>query len=316
MGLASISGALGSFSGAAQTFAPAIKIVFPFAAGGPGDAVSRMIAESIGAALGRAAVVENRTGADGRIGIQAVKAAQPNGDTLLVTTGPTMWLMHMVHTAPGFDPYRDFAPVAQIAGYDFCVAAANNTGLKTLPELLAWIKANPQKASYGIPGAGTIPHFIGTRLAKLLGADMTRIVYRGGVLAINDLISGQIPISVGTLADALQQHRAGTIRILAVTGRDRSPFTPEVPTLTESGVDVVGDAWYGLWAPAGTPGEIVQMLNAAVTQLLQKPAMRERMALLGLVPAGGTPEQLATAMTETASRWAPIVKETGYTIEQ
>ena len=293
-----------------------MRIIFPFSPGGPGDAVSRLIAEAIGSALGRTVIVDNRTGADGRIGIQAVKGARPDGETLLVTTGPTLWLMHMVHTAPGFDPARDFTPIARIADYDFSVAVANKTGITTLAELTAWAKANPQRATYGIPGAGTIPHFLGVQLAKLTGVDMARVVYRGGVPVINDLINGQIPIGIGTTADALQQHRATNLRLLATTGLERSAFTPEVPTLREAGIDLTGDAWYGLWAPTGTPPALVAQLNIVVNDLLARPGMRERLALVGVTPAGGTPERLAADMANAAKAWAPIVKASGYTIDQ
>jgi tripartite-type tricarboxylate transporter receptor subunit TctC len=300
----------------AQLGGTPVKIIFPFGAGGGGDALSRLLAEHIGPVLGRSVIVENRTGADGRIGIQAVKAAAPDGDTLLVTTGPTVWLMALVHPSPGYDPFADFEPIAQLASYDFCIAVANNTGLKTVQELAAWIKANPDKATYGIPGAGTIPHFTGVNFAKMTGVDMKRLTYRGGAPAITDLIGGQIPIVVGTLADALQQHRAGTIRIVAVTGEKRSAFVPEVPTLKESGFDLVGDAWYGLWAPAKTPRETVAKINAAVTAALAKPEVKQRLEALGLVALGSTPQQLTASMKDNTERWGPVIKATGYTMQQ
>lgn len=313
-------GALGAGMTGARTSAQSpggtLKIVFPFAPGGPGDAVSRMLADGISTIFNHPAIVENRTGADGRLGINFVKNANPDGNTLLVTTGPTMWLMHMVHSSPGFDPFMDFAPIAQLASYDFAIAAANTTGVKTMGELVAWIKANPSKASYGIPGAGTIPHFTGVRLSQLIGADMVRVVYRGGVPAVNDVISGQIPIVVLTTADCLQQHRAGNLRILATTGSERSPFAPDVPTLRESGIDLTGDAWYALWAPADTPPDTIARLNSAAVQMLAKDDTKQRLKLLGLIAAGGTPGQLATAMTDATALWGPIIKETGYRIEQ
>ncbi len=293
-----------------------IRIIFPFSPGGPGDALSRLVGEAIGSALGRTVIVENRTGADGRIGIQAAKAARPDGDTLLVTTGPTLWLMHMVHTAPGFDPARDFEPIVQIGDYDFCVAVANNTSIMSLSEFMTWVKANPQRATYGVPASGTFPHFLGLQLSKIFGVDMHRVVYRGGVPVINDLINGQIPIGIGTSADALQQYRAGNLRVLATTGVQRSPFTPEVPTLRESGIDLIGDAWYGLWAPAGTPRTLVMQLNDIVNAMLTRPGMRDRLALVGVTPAGGPPERLATGMADAAAQWAPVVKASGYTIDQ
>ena len=301
---------------AAQTPGGTLKIVFPFSPGSPGDVTSRLVADSIATALGRSAIVENRTGADGRLGINFVKNAAPDGNTLLITTGPTMWLMHLVHKAPGFDPYVDFAPISMLAKFDFAIAVANTIGVKSMAELITWIKANPAKASYAIPGAGTIPHFMGVRLAKLLGVDMARVVYRGSTPATNDVISGQIPMAIVTLGDCLQQHRAGNLRVVAVSSAERSSFTPEVPTLRESGIDLVADAWYALWAPVGTPPDMVARFNAATVDLLRKPDIKQRLTNLGLIADGSTPEQLASAMREATSAWGPIIKETGYTIDQ
>jgi tripartite-type tricarboxylate transporter receptor subunit TctC len=315
-GLGTLGASFGTTVLSAQAQSGTLKIVFPFSPGSPGDVTSRLIADSISTALGRNAIVDNRTGADGRLGINFVKNAAPDGNTLLITTGPTMWLMHLVHKAPGFDPYVDFAPVSLLAKYDFAIAVANNTGIKSMPELIAWIKANPAKASYGIPGAGTIPHFTGVRLSKLIGVDMARVVYRGSAPAVNDVISGQIPMAIVTLGDCLQQHRAGTMRMIAVTGAARSEFAPEVPTLREGGVDLAGDAWYALWAPAATPPDMITRYNAATVDLLQKPDIKQRLSSLGLVSAGSTPAVLAAAMRDAAAAWAPVIKETGYTIDQ
>ena len=307
--------ATASTRAAAQVGATPVKIVFPFGAGGGGDAVSRLMAEKIAAAIGRPVIVENKTGADGRIGIQAVKNAAPDGDTLLITTGPTMWLFPMTHPAPGYDPFADFAPIALLARFEFCVAVANNTGLKTMAELADWVKANPDKAAYGVPGAGTIPHFTGVGLSKLLGTEMRRVPYRGGAPAMIDLVAGQIPIVVGTLADALQQHRGGTIRIIAVASKARSPFVPEVPTLIEAGFNLSGDSWYGLWAPANTPPASIAKINAAVGGALAEDSVKQRLETLGLIPSPSSPEALTAVMKSDAATWADIVKASGFRME-
>lgn len=307
---------LGPRQALAQSGSSPVRIVFPFGAGGGGDAISRLVAEWIAPAIKRSVIVENRTGADGRIGIGSVKASAPDGNTLLITTGPTMWLMPLVHKAPGYDPFKDFAPISLLARFEFCVAAALNTDIKSIKELAPWVKANPDKATYGLPGAGTIPHFTGVALSKLIGVDMRRLPYRGGAPAMNDLVGGQIPLSVGTVADALQQHRAGKIRILAVTSKTRSPFLPDVPTMIESGFNLESDAWYGFWAPAGTSEKLVADLNAAVTQALKVETNRKRLEGLGLIPDGSTPARLVEIMRENTARWSGIVKESGYSIEK
>lgn len=314
--LALVSAAFHAAPVSAQAGGAPVRIVFPFAAGGGGDALTRIVAEQLSPAINRSVIVENRTGADGRIGIGAVKAAAPDGDTLLLTTGPTMWLMALVHKSPGYDPFKDFEPISQLVRFEFCVAVSLNTGITSVRELVAWVRANPDKATYGLPGIGTIPHFTGVALSKLFGVDMRRLPYRGGALAMNDLVAGQIPISVGTLADALQQHRGEKIRILAVTSPTRSPFLPDVPTLIESGYNLEGEAWYGLWAPARTPKETVERLNAAVVAAMKDEAVRKRIEGIGLIPTGTSAAGLTAIMRENTDRWSPIVKESGYTIEQ
>ena len=302
--------------GLAQAGGAPVKIVFPFAAGGGGDALCRLLAERMAAALGRVVIVENRTGADGRIGIQSVKAAAADGDTILITTGPTMWLMALVHKAPGYDPFKDFEPVSHLTAFEFCVAVANSTGIGSMKELAAWAKANPDRATYGLPGVGTIPHFTGVALSKLIGVDMRRLPYRGGAPAMNDLVGGQIPISIGTLADALQQHRGGKVKILAVASRKRSPFLPDVPTLIEEGFNVDGEAWYGMWVPAKTPADVIAKLNAAVVAAIQEPEVVKRLEALGLIPSGTSPARLNEIMRENTTQWGPVVKESGYTMDQ
>ena len=291
------------------------RVVFPFGAGGGGDTLCRILTEDVRASGGRQMIVENRTGADGRIGINSVRTSAPDGTTFLVTTGPTMWLMPLVHPAPGYDPFRDFAPVSQLALFEFCVAVANSTGITSMAELAAWAKANPGRASYAIPGAGTIPHFLGVSLSKLVGVDMRRVPYRGGAPALNDLVGGQIPLSVGTLADALAQHRAGTIRIIATTGERRSPFTPDLPTLKESGFDLVGDAWYGMWAPRDTPASVVADMNAAMVATLSKEAIRSRLTDIGLVATGTSADRLVELMRGQVAQWKPVIDESGYKME-
>src|SRR5215203_856772 len=175
---------------------PLTRIIFPFAAGGSGDLICRLIAQYLGPALDRNFIVENRTGGDGLIGIRAVKGTGADGATILVTTGPTMYLLPMVEKEPSFDPVKDFVPVSQLARFEFAVAVSPSIDVKDFKQLVAWIKANPAKASYGVPSSGTIPHFTGWQLEQALGASMTRVPYRGSAPIINDLIAGHLPITV------------------------------------------------------------------------------------------------------------------------
>ena len=293
---------------------PLTKIIFPFAAGGSGDMLCRQLAQYLPPALDRNFIVENRTGADGLIGIRAVKGAAPDSTTVLVTTGPTMYLLPMVETTPSFDSAKDFVPVSQLARFEFVVAVSPSIGVADFKQLAAWIKANPSKASYGVPSSGTIPHFTGWQLGKALGAPMTHVAYRGSAPIINDMLGGHLPIGVTTLSDTITQHRAGGIRIVAVSGPTRSPFLSDVPTLKEAGVDLVADGWYGMWLPAGSSPDFARKLSSAAAEVLVRPEVKEKLNAVTLIPVGSTPEQLTDALAADTAFWQPIVKATVYKI--
>jgi tripartite-type tricarboxylate transporter receptor subunit TctC len=297
----------------AQT-GPVTRIVFPFAAGGGGDTLCRLLAENLRGVLDRSFIVENRTGGDGLIGIKSVMSAAPDGTTILVTTGPTMYLLPMVETKPSFDLARDFVPVSHIARFEFALVAGPAVEAKSFKELAAWIKANPAKGSYGVPSNGTIPHFTGSRLEQLLGVSMTRVPYRGGAPIIKDLIGGHLPLAVITLTDAITAHRSGAVRVLAVTSEQRSPFAPDVPTMKESGVDLVADAWYGMWLPAGSSKDFAGQLSNAVAAVLKKDDVKDKMLKIGLIPTGSTPGALDKELAANTAFWKPIVEATGYKI--
>ena len=293
---------------------PLTKIIFPFAAGGSGDTLCRLLAQHISPLLDRTVIVEDRNGGDGLIGIKSVKGANPDGTTILVTTGPTMFLLPMVEAKPSFDRDKDFVPVSLLTRFEFCVAIGPAVDARDFAGLVAWLKAHPEKASFGVPSNGTIPHFAGSRLEEILKIPLTRVAYRGTTPIINDLLGGHLPFAVITAADAIAQHRSGGIRVLAVSSEARSPFLPEVPTLRESGVDLVAGAWYGMWLPAGAPPEFVRQLSTAVVAVLAKPEVKEKLLAMGLIPVGSSPEGLTRELAANTAMWQPIVKATGYRI--
>lgn len=293
---------------------PLTKIIFPFAAGGSGDMLCRLIAEHLRPILDRTFVVENRTGGDGLIGIKSVMSAAPDGTTILITTGPTMYLLPMVEAKPSFDYAKDFVPVSLLGRFEFVVVTGPATNAKNFTELVAWLKANPSKSSFGVPSNGTIPHFTGSRLEEVLGIPMTRVPYRGSAPILKDLAGSHLPFAITTLADTIAQHRAGILRIVAVSGETRSPFLPDVQTLKENGVDLVADSWYGMWLPAGAPPDFARQLSAAVATVLAKPEVREKMLAVALIPVGTTPERLNQEHAANTALWQPIVKATGYKI--
>lgn len=312
-GCAGLSLALRAGDTSAQS-GPLTRIVFPFAPGAGGDMLCRQLAQYLPPLIDRNVIVENRTGGDGLIGIRAVKGAPPDTTTVLVTTGPTMYLLPMVEDQPSFDSAKDFVPVSQLVRFEFVVAVSPSIGVTDFKQLVAWIKANPSKANYGVPSNGTIPHFTGWQLEKVLGLSMTRVSYRGSAPIITDLLGGHLPIGITTLSDTITQHRAGGIRIVAVSGPTRSPFLPDAPSLKEEGVDLVADGWYGMWLPAGSSPDFAKKLSVAAADVLAKPEVREKLNAITLIPVGSTPENLTKALAADTAFWLPIVKATGYKI--
>jgi tripartite-type tricarboxylate transporter receptor subunit TctC len=310
---------LGRTARARAASGPLTRIIFPFAAGGGGDALCRLVAQEMGQSLDRTIIVDNRTGADGLIGIKTVQTARPDGAMVLVTTGPTMYLLPMVETHPSFDTEKDFVPVSLLTRFEFGIVAgpAVNADAKQLDfkGLVAWLRAHPKQATFGVPANGTIPHFAGSKLEQILGIPLTRVAYRGSAPVINDLLAGTLPFGVTTIADAMPQHKADTVKIVAVSSAARSPFLPDVPTLKESGIDLVADGWYGMWLPAGSSTDFASKLSSAAATALAKPDVKQKLTDIGLIPVGSTPEGLSKEVANDIALWGPIVKATGYKVD-
>ncbi len=300
----------------AQTAEQTVRIVFPFTAGGSGDALARLIAEHLRTALKQPVIVENRTGAQGRLGVQAVKAAAPDGNTILLTPVAPMSVYQHVYKALAYDPVADFAPVSQVATFDFALAVGPQVPAASLKELIAWVQANPAQGSYGTPGAGTLPHFLAVSFAKATALDLRHVGYRGSAAALTDLVAGQVPMLVTTTADVLEAHKGGRIKVLATSDAARSPFLPQVPTLKEAGFDLVASGWYGVFVPAGTPADVVARLSAATAAAVQTPQVKERLLAFGLVPTGTSAVELGRIQKADSELWAPAVKASGFTPEQ
>jgi len=291
-----------------------IKLIFPFAAGGGGDTLCRVLGPRLGQLLDRNVIVEDRTGGDGLIGIKTVKGAKPDGATVLVTTGPTMYLLPMVETEPSFNAETDFVPVSLLARFEFAVVIGPSVEAKDFVQFVSWLTAHPDQATFGVPSNGTIPHFMGSRLEQVLKIPLTRVPYRGSAPIINDLLGGHLPFGITTLSDAIPQHRAGGVKIIAVSSTARSPFLPEVPTLKESGIDLVADAWYGMWLPAGSSPELAGKLSTAASKALGEPEVKDKLLAIGLIPVGSSPDELTAELAANTAFWQPIVKATGYKI--
>ena len=300
----------------AQLGTEPVRIIFPFAAGGSGDALARLIGEHLRVAIDQPVIIDNRAGAQGRIGVQAVKAAAPDGKTLLLTPVAPMSVYQHVYKSLAYDPFGDFEPVAQVATFDFGLAVGPHVPTKTVKELVEWVKANPAQGNYGTPAAGTLPHFFAVSFAKTAGLDLRHVGYRGSAAALTDLIGAQIPIVVTTTSDLLEQHKSGRVRVLATSDRQRSPFLPDVPTFKEGGYDIVGTGWYGVFAPAKTPADTIERLNRAIVAAIKTPQVQERLLAFGLQPTGTTAAELAKIQKADSELWAPAVAASGFTPEQ
>ena len=289
-----------------------MRIIFPFGAGGSGDTVARLVAERLSAELGQSVIVENRTGAAGMLGVQAVKAASPDGTTLLLTPFTLMVIYPHIYRSLKYDPAADFTPVSQVVSFEFSIAVSKNLPVKNIAEMIAWIKANPNKGNFGTPGAGTLPHFFGLAFARAAGIDLQNVPYRGTAAAAAALLGEQIPFAIVTTSDVLEHHKAGNLRIIATLDAKRSPYVPDVPTLKEAGFDLSGNGWFALYAPAGTPPDTANRISQIVQDLAKSDTFKERMSALGLQAVGTTPDELSRIQNGEAAKWGPIVKESGF----
>jgi tripartite-type tricarboxylate transporter receptor subunit TctC len=291
------------------------KIVTGFAAGGSVDAVARLVAEQLQRPLARVVIVENKTGAAGRLAVEQVKAAPPNGDTLLLVPHGPMTLFPHVFKSLRFDPAKDFTPLTRVVNGDYALTVGPQIPAKDIPGLREWLKKAGDKANFASPGAGTIPHFLGVSLARQWGTPITHVPYRGSAPALTDVAGGSIPMAVTPVSEALALHKAGKVRILATMGQVRSPFLQGVPTLKESGVDIDVPLWYAIYGPAGMAPEVIENLRAAITTGLNAPGLKERLESLGLVPAPSTADELVQLQARESKLWGPLVKASGFTPE-
>jgi len=293
-----------------------VKILVGFAAGGTADLIARVVADKLKDTIGQPVIVENRPGAAGRLAADAVKAAAPDGATIMVMPiGPMAVVPHTLKSV-SYDTLKDFAPIALGATFDFAFGVGPASGAKSWGDFLTWLKANPKKASYASSGAGSLPHFIGVLLVREVGIDMVHVPYKGSAAYVNDLIGGEVPAAIDSLADLTELHRAGRIRIVATTGAKRAAAASDVPTFSELGLpNMVASGWFGFFAPAATPKPIVDTLNRGINKALASPDVVERFTKLGMDPAPSTPEEFASIVAADYAKWGPVVKASGFTAD-
>ena len=301
------SAALPGFAQAAP-----VKILVGFPPGGSADITARLIAEKMSVSMGVPVVVENRPGAGGRIAAQAVKDAAPDGNLLMLAPMAVMVVQPVVFKSIKYDTTKDFTAIGNAATFPLALAAGPATPAKTMAELVTWLKANPALGNYGSPGTGSLPHFLGEMLGQSVGVKLQHVPYQGGAPLLTALLGGQLPIGFDTPLEFAENHRAGKLRILAVSSSQRMPQFPEVPTLREAGVNIEASAWFGVFGPAGMPAARVEALNAATQAALRQTDVVSRLYNLGLSASPESAADMARRMAADKARWEPVIKSTGF----
>lgn len=288
-----------------------VRLVVPFAPGGPNDIIARLVGGRLSDALGQQIVVENRAGAGGNIGTDFVAKAPPDGYTLL-SAGPGSLIVNPLLGAVPYDTARDFAPVSMMASAPNVLVVHPSLPARSVKELIELARARPRELNYASGGAGSTPHLSGALFAVMAGIAIVHVPYKGTGPASADLLGGQVQMAFFGIPPLLPHIKSGKLRALAVTGKRRSPELPEVPTVHEAalpGYEV--SPWYGLLAPAGTPHPIVRKLNAEVTKIVHSAEMKKSLASQGAEPVGGTPDEYAAVLRADTATWARVIKEAG-----
>lgn len=285
-----------------------VRIIVPFAPGGPTDVAARLIAQKLSENLGRQFYVENVGGASSNIGTAQAAKAAPDGYTLLVTVN-NLVINPALFERVNFDPYKDFEPIALAVSFASALAVHPSVPAKSVTDLVSHIKSNPGKYNYASPGLGTPSHLLGEQFRVTLGLDLVHVPYTGSGPAIAAAVAGHTPICFAAMSAAAPQAKDGKLRVLAVLSKNPSASMPDVPTIAAAGYpDITGDGWVGALAPAGTPKETIALLNREIVKIIALPEIKERLSGLGLDPVGGTPENFAQQLRAEGEKWAKVIR--------
>ncbi|MFT4241919.1 MAG: Bug family tripartite tricarboxylate transporter substrate binding protein [Acidovorax sp.] len=318
LGSAAALGALYPLSASAQPV-DQVKIYFGFPAGSSGDTVARRVGERLGgtAYTKNAGVVENKPGAGGRIALETLKASPADGSVLALAQVSALANYPHIYSKMNYTD-KDFAPVSigAIMHHGLAVGPMVPASVKTVKDFLAWAKANPKDASYGSPGAGSTPHFLGALLGINSGVELRHVPYRGSIPGVTDVVGGQVAAMVTPHGDFIANYKAGKLRILATSGPKRSIYVPDVPTFAEQGFpELTTEEWFGFYAPAATPKPVIAAANAAINAALKEKSVIDSLAIVGLMPHGSTPEEMARWQKAEYDAWGPLIKKIGFTAE-
>jgi len=282
-----------------------VRIIVPFPAGQASDTVARLVGQSLSERLAQPFVIENRTGAGGNIGTESVVRATPDGHTLLLM-GLSNAMNATLYKKLNFNFIREIAPVASIGGAPYVMVVNSSVPAKTVPEFIAYAKANPSKINMGSSGSGSVSHIFGERFKMMTGVNLVHVPYRGGY--VPDLLSGQVQVVFGTISSCIQYIRGGMLRALAVTTLTRSDVLPEIPTLAEFVPGYEASQWYGIGAPKDTPAEVIDKLNTEINAVTADPLIKARLAGLGVDPMSMTSAAFGTFIADEAERWGKVIR--------
>jgi len=301
----------------AQDYNGPVRIFVGFPAGGATDVVARIMADKLKDIMNQPFVIENRGGAGGMIATQQLKAAPADGSTIMLTIDHTQVIIPLTFKAPGYDPVTDFTPLAGVASYFNALGVSATLNVKNINEFGTWLKANPSRANFGVPAAGSVPQFASLIVGKALGAPNPVVVpYKGGAPLVQDLLGGQVPAGVSSLTEYIEHHRVGRINVLAISGTTRSKAAPDVPTFQELGLKGVDkNPWLAFVGPKGMPRPFVDRFSRAVATVLRMPDVVDRLAKMGNEVTYATPEQTQEWITSATSHWAPVIRDSGYQLQ-
>lgn len=317
MGAIALAAATLSLGAAAQAYpTKPITIVVPFSAGGTTDILARLVGQYLTTELGQPVVVDNKAGAGGNIGGALAAKAPADGYTLFMGTVGTHAINAALYKKMPFDHVKDFAPLSRVANVPNLLVAHPSQPFKTVPEMIAYAKANPGKINFGSPGNGASPHLSGELFKSMAKVDLTHIPYKGSAPAVSDLLGNQIAIMFDNMPSVIPHVRSGKLRAIAISTAKRSPELPDVPTIAEAGVPgYEAVSWFGLFAPAATPKPVLDKLSAALSKVLANPEVQKKISAQGGETVNETPAQFAAFIRSETTKWGKVVKESGATVD-
>ena len=307
---------LAAFTTVAAAQDGSIRLVLGFPAGATADILTRVVADHMRQTLGQPVIVENKVGAGGRVANEAVKAARPDGTTLLMTPFATMSIYPHSFGELRYDPFKDYEPVAHLTDFHSAFAVGAGVPATTLKEYVALVKKNPKMGDYASPAAGSVPHFLGVMFARAAGIEVTHVPYKGTAPALQALAAGEIAAAILLSADIGMLVKSGKARALAMSGAARDPLFPDVPTFREQGYDIEGTGWYALLAPAGVPQGVLERLSKAAIAAIRDPEVNRKLTTFGLQPTGHGPAELARIMKADYDKWGAVIRASGWKPQQ